>query len=78
MPGPEASRTERAITPPMPGLLGPFESEESYSHIGGYPSFVQNDPRDEFEGSCAATVNLLTIEVRWGGAARRARVRDVG
>ena len=44
-------------------LLEPFESEErDYSHIGGYPSFVQEDPRDEFEELRGHTVNLLTIE----------------
>ena len=48
-------------------LLEPFESEErDYSHIGGYPSFVQNDPRDEFEELRDHTVNLLTIESEWG------------
>ena len=48
-------------------LLEPFESEErDYSHIGGYPSFVQNDPRDEFEELSGHTVNLLTIESEWG------------
>ena len=48
-------------------LLEPFESEErDYSHIGGYPSFVQEDPRDEFEELRGHTVNLLTIESEWG------------
>ena len=48
-------------------LLEPFESEErDYSHIGGYPSFVQDDPRDEFEELRGHTVNLLTIESEWG------------
>ena len=48
-------------------LLEPFESEErDYSHIGGYPSFVQDDPRDEFEELRDHTVNLLTIESEWG------------
>ena len=48
-------------------LTEPFESEErDYSHIGGYPSFVQNDPRDEFEELRGHTVNLLTIESEWG------------
>lgn len=47
-------------------LTGPFESEEEYSHVGGYPSFVQNDPRDEFEELRGHTVNLLTIESEWG------------
>lgn len=64
-------------------LLEPFESEErDYSHIGGYPSFVQNDPRDEFKELRGHTVNLLTIvseseneenedeeiEIMWGDA----------
>ena len=64
-------------------LLEPFESEErDYSHIGGYPSFVQEDPRDEFEELRGHTVNLLTIvseseneenedeeiEIMWGDA----------
>ena len=64
-------------------LTEPFESEErDYSHIGGYPSFVQNDPRDEFEELRGHTVNLLTIvseseneenedeeiEIMWGDA----------
>ncbi len=30
-------------------LTDPFESDEEYSHVGGYPYFVQNDPRDEFK-----------------------------
>ncbi|WP_455122912.1 YwqG family protein [Rothia mucilaginosa] len=48
-------------------LLEPFESDErDYSYIGGYPSFVQNDPRDEFEELRGHTVNLLTIESEWG------------
>ena len=48
-------------------LLEPFDSEErDYSHIGGYPSFVQEDPRDEFEELRGHTVNLLTIESEWG------------
>ena len=47
-------------------LTEPFESEEEYSHVGGYPSFVQNDPRDEFEELRSHTVNLLTIESEWG------------
>ena len=48
-------------------LTEPFESEErDYSHIGGYPSFVQEDPRDEFEELRGHTVNLLTIESEWG------------
>ena len=48
-------------------LLEPFESEErDYSYIGGYPSFAQGDPRDEFEELRDHTVNLLTIESEWG------------
>ena len=47
-------------------LTEPFESEEEYSHVGGYPFFVQNDPRDEFEELSGHTVNLLTIESEWG------------
>ncbi|WP_315285538.1 YwqG family protein [Rothia mucilaginosa] len=42
-------------------LTEPFESEEEYSHVGGYPFFVQNDPRDEFKELRGHTVNLLTI-----------------
>ena len=63
-------------------LTEPFESEEEYSHVGGYPFFVQNDPRDEFEELRGHTVNLLTIvseseneenedeeiEIMWGDA----------
>ena len=64
-------------------LLELFESEErDYSHIGGYPSFVQEDPRDEFKELRGHTVNLLTIvseseneenedeeiEIMWGDA----------
>jgi len=63
-------------------LTEPFESEEEYSHVGGYPFFVQNDPRDEFEELSGHTVNLLTIvseseneenedeeiEIMWGDA----------
>ena len=59
-----------------------FESEEEYSHVGGYPYFVQNDPRDEFKELRGHTVNLLTIvseseneenedeeiEIMWGDA----------
>lgn len=48
-------------------LLEPFESEErDYSYIGGYPSFAQGDPRDEFEELRGHSVNLLTIESEWG------------
>ena len=63
-------------------LTEPFESEEEYSHVGGYPFFVQNDPRDEFKELRGHTVNLLTIvseseneenedeeiEIMWGDA----------
>ena len=63
-------------------LTEPFESEEEYSHVGGYPFFVQNDPREEFEELRGHTVNLLTIvseseneenedeeiEIMWGDA----------
>ena len=63
-------------------LTEPFESDEEYSHMGGYPYFVQNDPRDEFEDLRGHTVNLLTIvseseneenedeeiEIMWGDA----------
>lgn len=64
-------------------LLEPFESEErDYSYIGGYPSFAQGDPRDEFEELRGHSVNLLTIvseseneenedeeiEIMWGDA----------
>ncbi len=63
-------------------LTEPFESDEEYSHMGGYPYFVQNDPRDEFEELRGHTVNLLTIvseseneenedeeiEIMWGDA----------
>lgn len=63
-------------------LTEPFESEEEYSHMGGYPFFVQNDPRDEFKELRGHTVNLLTIvseseneenedeeiEIMWGDA----------
>ena len=63
-------------------LTEPFESEEEYSHVGGYPYFVQNDPRDEFKELRGHTVNLLTIvseseneenedeeiEIMWGDA----------
>ena len=42
-------------------LTEPFESDEEYSHMGGYPYFVQNDPRDEFKELRGHTVNLLTI-----------------
>ena len=63
-------------------LTEPFESDEEYSHMGGYPYFVQNDPRDEFEELSGHTVNLLTIvseseneenedeeiEIMWGDA----------
>lgn len=64
-------------------LLEPFESDErDYSYIGGYPSFAQGDPRDEFEELRGHTVNLLTIvseseneenedeeiEIMWGDA----------
>lgn len=63
-------------------LTEPFESEEEYSHVGGYPFFVQNDPRDEFMELRGHTVNLLTIvseseneenedeeiEIMWGDA----------
>ena len=64
-------------------LLEPFESEErDYSYIGGYPSFAQGDPRDEFKELRGHTVNLLTIvseseneenedeeiEIMWGDA----------
>ena len=63
-------------------LTEPFESEEEYSHVGGYPFFVQNDPRDEFKELRGYTVNLLTIvseseneenedeeiEIMWGDA----------
>ena len=63
-------------------LTEPFESEEEYSHVVGYPFFVQNDPRDEFEELRGHTVNLLTIvseseneenedeeiEIMWGDA----------
>ena len=48
-------------------LLEPFESDErDYSYIGGYPSFAQGDPRDEFEELRGHSVNLLTIESEWG------------
>ena len=47
-------------------LTEPFESEEEYSHVGGYPFFVQNDPREEFKELRGHTVNLLTIESEWG------------
>jgi hypothetical protein len=50
--------------------------------VGGYPFFVQNDPRDEFKELRGHTVNLLTIvseseneenedeeiEIMWGDA----------
>ena len=63
-------------------LTEPFESEEEYSHVGGYPFFVQNDPRDEFKELRGHTVTLLTIvseseneenedeeiEIMWGDA----------
>lgn len=63
-------------------LTEPFESEEEYSHVGGYPFFVQNDPREEFKELRGHTVNLLTIvseseneenedeeiEIMWGDA----------
>jgi len=63
-------------------LTEPFESEEEYSHVGGYPFFVQNDPCDEFKELRGHTVNLLTIvseseneenedeeiEIMWGDA----------
>ncbi len=63
-------------------LTESFESEEEYSHVGGYPFFVQNDPREEFEELRGHTVNLLTIvseseneenedeeiEIMWGDA----------
>ncbi|MBF1660073.1 MAG: DUF1963 domain-containing protein, partial [Rothia mucilaginosa] len=63
-------------------LTEPFESDEEYSHMGGYPYFVQNDPRDEFKELRGHTVNLLTIvseseneenedeeiEIMWGDA----------
>ena len=63
-------------------LTEPFESDEEYSHVGGYPFFVQNDPRDEFKELRGHTVNLLTIvseseneenedeeiEIMWGDA----------
>lgn len=63
-------------------LTEPFESEEEYSHVGGYPFFVQNDPRDESKELRGHTVNLLTIvseseneenedeeiEIMWGDA----------
>ena len=63
-------------------LTEPFESEEEYSHVGGYPFFVQNDPRDEFKELRGHTVNRLTIvseseneenedeeiEIMWGDA----------
>ena len=63
-------------------LTDPFESDEEYSHVGGYPYFVQNDPRDEFKELRGHTVNLLTIvseseneenedeeiEIMWGDA----------
>ena len=63
-------------------LTEPFESEEEYSHVGGYPFFVQNDPRDEFKELRGHTVNPLTIvseseneenedeeiEIMWGDA----------
>ena len=38
-------------------LTEPFESREEYSSRGGYPFFVQNDPREEFK-SYAATGEL--------------------
>ena len=47
-------------------LTEPFESEEEYSHVGGYPFFVQNDPREEFKELRGHTVNLLTIVSEWG------------
>ena len=48
-------------------LLEPFESDErDYSYIGGYPSFAQGDPRDEFEELRGHSVNLMTIESEWG------------
>ena len=63
-------------------LTEPFESEEEYSHVGGYPFFVQNDPREEFKELRGHTVNLMTIvseseneenedeeiEIMWGDA----------
>ena len=63
-------------------LTEPFESDEEYSHMGGYPYFVQNDPREEFKELRGHTVNLLTIvseseneenedeeiEIMWGDA----------
>ena len=63
-------------------LTEPFESDEEYSHVGGYPFFVQNDPRDEFKELRGHTVSLLTIvseseneenedeeiEIMWGDA----------
>ena len=53
---------------------GAFESEEEYSHVGGYPFFVQNDPRDEFKELRGHTGEPADYRL-WSRRTRRTKTR---
>ena len=61
----ERARIQR--TDAVEELTLPYEESDEYSRIGGYPYFIQNDPRDFDENLQGHTVNLLTIvsEADW-------------